>query len=301
MRLSQLAYIAVGVGTFVAAYLFLESEPAISNVPSNQPENAQEPEPVRQGKSDRLRVIDDAVIPKVVRLKIFLLSEYDDLSGRYALNRERLSYLAYDHYSEVPPDEKPAQTAFDALKNVPVGTPVEEIKRAADAFGLDFNFMKAVAKIESDFDPKERTGSYAGLFQLNGDEFYRYGYGDILSSRDNAIAAAVKFSTAGALFELRTHTKATIADLYLIHQQGTDGAEEHLSHPDRLAWQSLCATDEGKQKGEQWCKRAIWGNTTLEVKRVWKSVDRFTSGAFVKMWKDQIDHFYEQYSEATIN
>jgi hypothetical protein len=24
----------------------------------------------------------------------------------------------------------------------PVGTPVEEIKRASDAFGLDFNFMK---------------------------------------------------------------------------------------------------------------------------------------------------------------
>jgi hypothetical protein len=32
---------------------------------------------------------------------------------------------------------------------------------------LDFNFMKAVAKVESDFNPKERTGSYIGLFQLS--------------------------------------------------------------------------------------------------------------------------------------
>ena len=27
--------------------------------------------------------------------------------------------------------------------------------------------MKTVAKIESDFDPKQRTGSYIGLFQLS--------------------------------------------------------------------------------------------------------------------------------------
>jgi hypothetical protein len=31
---------------------------------------------------------------------------------------------------------------------------------------LDFSFMTTIAKIESDFDPKQRTGSYIGLFQL---------------------------------------------------------------------------------------------------------------------------------------
>jgi hypothetical protein len=78
-----------------------------------------------------------------------------------------ISYLADYVYSEVPPDTKPPDTVRDTLKDVPVGTPVEEIKRASDAFGLDFNFMKAVAAIESDFDPKQRTGSYVGLFQLS--------------------------------------------------------------------------------------------------------------------------------------
>jgi hypothetical protein len=48
-------------------------------------------------------------------------------------------------------------------------------QQASDAFSLDFNFMKAVSKIESDFDPEERTGSYFGLFQLSKGEFAEYG------------------------------------------------------------------------------------------------------------------------------
>jgi hypothetical protein len=210
-------------------------------------------------------------------------------------------YLSDYVYSEDPPDGKPADTVRESLKDVPVGTPVEEIKRASAAFGLDFNFMKAVAKIESDFDPKQRTGSYLGLFQLSNNEFAEYGSGDILNARDNAIAAAYKFVTAATLFELNTHKKATISDLYLIHQQGTQGAEEHVNHPDSIAWKSMCATDEGKQKGEKWCKRAIWGNTLPEIKHVWKTVDNLTSGAFVKMWQQQVDRYYTRYSETATN
>ena len=39
--------------------------------------------------------------------------------------------------------------------------------------------MKAVAKIESDFNPSERTGSYVGLFQLSKSEFRKYGSDNI--------------------------------------------------------------------------------------------------------------------------
>ena len=42
---------------------------------------------------------------------------------------------------------------------------------------LDENFLKAVAKIESDFNPKNRTGSYIGLFQLSKGEFKHFGGG----------------------------------------------------------------------------------------------------------------------------
>jgi hypothetical protein len=214
------------------------------------------------------------------------------------LQKDYPSYLADYAFSEVPPDNKPADIVLDKLKDVPVGAPIEEIKRASVAFGVDFNFMKAIARIESGFDPKQRTGSYFGLFQLSKDEFAQYGSGDVLDARDNAVAAAYKFATEAIVFELKTHKKATFSDLYLIHQQGTQGAEEHVNHPDRIAWKSMCATDEGKAKGEEWCKRAIWENTLPDVKRVWKSVDNLTSGAFVQMWRDQVDHFYTRYAEA---
>jgi hypothetical protein len=208
-----------------------------------------------------------------------------------------LSYLAYYAYSEVPPDTKPADTILAALKDLPIGTSIDEIKLACDAFGLDFTFMKTVARIESGFNPLVRTGSYIGLFQLSHYEFDKFGSGDITSPRDNAVAAAYKFITAAILFELNTHKKPTLYDLYLIHQQGTQGAEEHVSHPERIAWQSMCATDEGRQKGEKWCKRAIWQNTLPDIKKIWKSVDNLTSAAFVSMWQQRIDHFYALYSE----
>jgi len=221
----------------------------------------------------------------------------DDLNS---LKQDHPSLADYA-YSEVPPDKRVADIALESLKDIPVGTPIEEIKRASDAFGLDFNFMKSVAKIESDFDPKQRTGSYFGLFQLGKDEFAQYGSGDILNARDNAIAAAYEFTNEAILFELSTHKKATFSDLYLIHQQGMRGAEEHVNHPDRIAWKSMCATDEGKEKGEKWCKRVIWENTLPGVKHVCKSVDNLTSGVFVQMWQDQVKRFYTRYTEATTN
>lgn len=209
-----------------------------------------------------------------------------------------LSYLAYYAYSEVPPDIKPADTVLRALKDIPPGTPLDEIDFAATAFGLDVGFMKAVAKIESGFDPKQRTGSYIGLFQLSNYEFNKYGSGDITDPRDNAVAAAYKFVTDAILFEISTHRKPTLSDLYLIHQQGTQGAAEHVSHPERIAWKSMCATDEGRVKGEKWCKRAIWQNTLPAIKQIWKSVDNLTSGAFVEMWQQRVDLFYAHYSQA---
>jgi hypothetical protein len=229
-------------------------------------------------------------------------AKLEDTSPDYSTEpgpaKQDFSYLAYYAYAEVLPDKKPADTVLESLKGIPVGTPVEEIKRASDAFGLDFVFMRAVAKIESDFDPKQRTGSYIGLFQLSNREFAKYGSGSITDPRDNSVAAAYKFVIEAKLFELDTHKKPTLSDIYLIHQQGVQGAAQHVSYPDRVAWESMCATDEGREKGERWCKRAIWGNTLPGIKHIWKSVNKLTSAAFVAMWQQRVDHFYARYSEA---
>jgi hypothetical protein len=232
--------------------------------------------------------------------QVVLESPLQDSSSDPTPPKQYFSYLAYYAYAEVLPEKKPADTVLEFLKGIPVGTPVEEIKRVSDAFGLDFVFMRAIAKIESDFDPKQRTGSYIGLFQLSKHEFKKYGSGNITDPRDNAVAAAYKFSIEAKLFELDTHKKATLSDIYLIHQQGVQGAAEHVSHPERIAWESMCATDEGREKGEKWCKRAIWGNTLPTIKHIWKSVAKLTSGAFVAMWQQRVDHFYARYSEATV-
>jgi len=212
-----------------------------------------------------------------------------------------LSYLSYYAYSEVQPETKPADTVLGALKSTPQGTPIEEIRRVSSLLRLDFTFMKAVAKIESGFDPKQRTGSYIGLFQLSNKEFEKYGSGDILNPRDNTVAAAIKFTTEATMFEMFTRKTPTLSDVYLVHQQGVDGAAEHVSHPKRLAWQSMCATDEGKEKGARWCKQAIWGNTLPELKRAWKNVNKVSSGAFVTMWQQRVSHFYARYSQASPN
>src|SRR5499433_3209281 len=224
-------------------------------------------------------------------------SASDDASNLAPVTQD-FRYLIYYVWSELPPAEKPADIVLSSLKDTKVGTPVEEIKRASDAFGLDFNYMKAVAKIESGFDPKQRTGSYIGLFQLSNYEFKEYGSGKITDPRDNAIAAAYKFATEALLFEFETGRKPTFSDLYLIHQQGWQGAAQHVSHPKRIAWKSMCATDEGKEKGERWCKLAIWRNTLPAIKHVWKSVDKLTSGAFVGMWQQRVDNLYSHYSVA---
>jgi hypothetical protein len=316
MRPSSLTYVLLGILIFAATYHIL-NQPPFSNLPPGQSdisgqnafEQKSDPLPIYK---DKPRLQDGDLVPATVNTDEpatvkdkAQLEDNNELATSQSSDlkdaNQNLSYLAYYAYSEVPPDTKPADTVLKSLENIPRGTPIEEIKRVSDAFGLDFNFMKTIAKVESDFNPKERTGSYIGLFQLSNAEFQQYGSGDILDSRDNAVAAAYKFMTEDILFEISTHKKPTLSDIYLVHQQVVQGAAEHVSHPDRVAWKSMCATDEGRQKGEKWCKRAIWGNTLPAIKHIWKTVDRFTSGAFVKMWQERVHHFYGRYSEATTN
>ena len=299
IRALQLAFIILAIAVI---YPFSGSEPVLFRKDTATPDGV-----VPTQKSDKLMQVQKAGEETIVIASLPTVGQskteddrpfFNDRSVGAGQPEQDLSYLADYAYSEVLPDRKPADTVLETLKDVPVGTPIEEIKRASDAFGIDFTFMKTVAKIESDFDPKQRTGSYIGLFQLDNYEFDKYGSGSITSPRDSAIAAAYKFTTAAILFEIQTHHKPTLSDLYLIHQQGTQGAAEHVSHPERVAWKSMCATDEGRQKGEKWCKRAIWQNTLPAIKQIWKSVENLTSGAFVEMWQQRVAQFYTRYSAA---
>jgi hypothetical protein len=55
-------------------------------------------------------------------------------------------YLIYYVWSELPPAEKPAETVLKSLKDTPAGTPVEEIKRASDAYQGRISVISAEAR-----------------------------------------------------------------------------------------------------------------------------------------------------------
>jgi len=178
--------------------------------------------------------------------------------------------------------------------------PREEIRVAASLYGIDLAMMMSIAKVESDFNPHVRTGSYKGLFQLSDHEFKKYGDGSIWDARDNARAAAHMFLVQAEQFQWALGHYPDYAERYMVHQQGIQGAIEHYTHPDRVAWQSMCATDEGMLKGEQWCRRCIWGNLLPQWKDAFGNVDKISSRDFVRRWTERINNLADRYSAAVV-
>jgi predicted GIY-YIG superfamily endonuclease len=174
----------------------------------------------------------------------------------------------------------------------------DEIREAASLYGLDVAMMMSIAKVESNFNPRARTGSYKGLFQLSDYEFKKYGDGSIWDSRDNARAAAHMFLVQAEKFRWALGHYPDFAERYMVHQQGIQGAIEHYTHPERVAWQSMCATDEGALKGEKWCRKCIWGNLLPQWKRTFASVEKVSSGDFIALWTGRIDHLANRFSVA---
>src|SRR6202050_1106831 len=176
--------------------------------------------------------------------------------------------------------------------------PREEIRQAALLYGIDLPMMLSIAKVESDFNPRVRTGSYKGLFQLSDFEFEKYGDGSIWDARDNARAAAHMFLVQAEKFKSALGHFPDYAERYMVHQQGIEGAIEHYEHPERVAWQSMCATSEGLLKGEHWCKRCIWGNLLPQWKRFFGSVEKISSADFVNVWTGRINLLADRYTAA---
>lgn len=192
------------------------------------------------------------------------------------------------HWTPVPlPDEISAARAAPHNNNIRT-----EIEQAAMLFDVDVGMMKAFAKIESDYDPKARTGKYKCLFQLSDWEFAKYWQGDIYDIRDCSIAAARKFATEAAEFEKDVGRRATAAEIYCIHQQGYQGCAFHYAAPHQLAWKNMYLTSEGQEKGEAWARKAIWGNVPSDLKNEIKGgVEALTSGQFIALWTERVDRF----------
>jgi predicted GIY-YIG superfamily endonuclease len=221
------------------------------------------------------------------------------ISVEYAISAEETSITSD---KDVPLDAMGyLGSLFEARFYEPHSTtndPREEIRVAASLYGIDLAMMMSIAKVESDFNPQVRTGSYKGLFQLSDHEFKKYGDGSIGDARDNARAAAHMFLVQAEQFRWALGHYPDYAERYMVHQQGIQGAIEHYTHPDRVAWQSMCATDEGMLKGEQWCKRCIWGNLLPQWKDALGNVDKISSRDFVSLWTERINNLANGYSVA---
>lgn len=161
------------------------------------------------------------------------------------------------------------------------------IAEAAARHGIPETTLRRYIKIESNFDPNNRTGSYKGLLQLSDREFRKYGgQGNIYDPAANLNAGAAKLAAERNTFAGKYGRQPTDGELYLVHQQGWGGLQKHLANPDRPAWQNMADTGEGRQKGERWAKLAISGN----VPRKWGvNPETMTSKEFVDRWTARVN------------
>lgn len=180
------------------------------------------------------------------------------------------------------PNAKPAR-AFKPVVQV-------AINDAASKHDVDADLLSTVIRIESSGDPSLVTGSYKGAGQLSEEQFRKFGgKGSIFDPAENISATALKLKAESASFEDKYGRPPTAAEIYMIHQQGAGGADAHWRNPDRPAWQNMASTAEGRQKGEAWAKKAIWGNVPDDVKAEFGSVENITSGQFTQMWADKVE------------
>jgi len=162
------------------------------------------------------------------------------------------------------------------------------IAQAAQEYNIPLPMMRAMARIESGGNPAAVTGSYRGLYQLSRTE----GRGDLMDPVNNARYAAQNFRAQIDAFKAKYGREPTAAEIYLQHQQGVGGAAAHMANPDELAWKNMHSTGEGRQKGENWAKRAIWGNVPTDVRdRYPGGVESLTSRDFMQIWEDKMRRF----------
>ena len=237
--------------------------------------------PIKLASADGLPVREAALAPV----------EKEPPVDELAKVRPAADAALFSIYSELPHKTRPVVAVMAALNTIPLGSPREEVIRAASLFKLSDKMMLKFAAIESSLKPTVRTGSYKGLFQLSEFEFRRYGAGgNIYGARENAIAAANKFATETVMYRHAHGRDPTFSDLYLIHQQGWEGADQHVSNPENVAYKNMCRTREGQRKGVGWCKRAIWGNVPYQFKAAIRGgVEALTSSTFVCFWRSKVE------------
>jgi hypothetical protein len=165
----------------------------------------------------------------------------------------------------------------------------------ADPFTIDPSYASRLFQIEGGGSPyAPATGSNRGMGQFSPDLERKYGITDANRTDPGAQATAVgrEVQDHAPVLSRALGRAPTPGELYLAHQQGIGGAVAHLTNPDQPAWQSMASTAEGRAKGQDWARRAIWGNIpdrpqdspNFNKTMFPGGVGSVTSGAFSQGW-----------------
>jgi hypothetical protein len=115
----------------------------------------------------------------------------------------------------------------------------DTIQKASDYHGVPPSTLRAFAAIESGGNPRARTGSYFGVYQLSHSEFRKYGgRGSIFDPSENTKVAARKLRAEADAFSRQYGREPTATEFYMLHQQGVTGAATHMANPEAPAWQN---------------------------------------------------------------
>jgi Transglycosylase SLT domain len=190
---------------------------------------------------------------------------------------------------------KEAAVAKDYRPSTPRFSPELEaaIEKASERHGVPVSTLRAFAVIESSGNPKVSTGSYHGVYQLSHSEFRKYGgRGNIFDVEENTDVAARKLRSESDAFARQYDREPTANELYMIHQQGVEGAARHMANPDAPAWRNMHQTGEGRQKGPAWARLAIWGNVPTDQRAQFRGgVNNITSRQFMELWERKMTRF----------
>ncbi len=121
------------------------------------------------------------------------------------------------------------------------------ISNASKSVGVDENFMRTMAAIESHGDPSVTNKlGYKGLYQFGDSTAKSYIKGDVYDASANAMGAAKYAKDNAAYFKKRIGRDASPAELYMMHQQGPAGAVGLIkAEQEGKGWDQL---DDGSRK-----------------------------------------------------
>jgi hypothetical protein len=154
-------------------------------------------------------------------------------------------------------------------------------------------YTAQLINIESDGDPRNRTGSNYGLGQFSPDQFAHFGITNPYDPQQQIRAIAQERAENTPIARNILGRDPTAAELYLMHQQGQTGGANLLraaqNNPNGPAWQTVG----GEGRGDAFAIRKIRGNIPSDNPLRNVPANQVTNAQYVRMWNDRFNRGYQ--------